>query len=144
MNQVLKFLHSLNESSSFAPIKIICPSWNVSLPFGLWADMGFFTQVVYWNIATARVWKRPCQRRDQTVTSLQFKDWRFDKNAWKIEKTRENVKTVLKIIFSTVFNHSEKYFQYSFDIFTNFCRNTNLKGDFQYNSSINKSEVFKL
>ena len=32
----------------------------------------FFTVHKYWNIATAQVWKRPCQRRDQTVTSLQF------------------------------------------------------------------------
>ena len=66
------------------------------------------------------------------------------KSIIKIEKTRENTESVLKIIFSTVSNHTEKNFQYSLDIFTSFSRKMNLKGNFQYNLSINKSAVFKL
>ena len=86
--------------------------WNVSLPFGLCSELiwlfsqklcwRFFTVHEYWNIATARVWKRPYQRRDQTVTSLQFKDCRFDKkfskNSWKCQNyTEKNFSTFLSL-----------------------------------------------
>ena len=61
--------------------------------------------------------KRPCQRRDQTVISLQFNDWRFEMHG-KLKKTRENAKLYWKL-FSVQFWHFHEFLKNSHRFLSN-------------------------